>query len=162
MLSDAKFWVAVSIVLFFVVFGKLLWGALGKALDQRAEKIRAELSEAQRLRAEAEAMLAEARKGRETAEAEAAALVAHAREEAARLAAEAERDLAALAARRERQATDRIAAAEAQAVADVRAAAADAAIAAARQVIAGTISTDQQAKLVDDAITALPGRMRAA
>ncbi|MCC7280899.1 MAG: F0F1 ATP synthase subunit B, partial [Acetobacteraceae bacterium] len=41
-------------------------------------------------------------------------------------------------------------------------AAADAAIAAARQVIASQMNTTQQAKLVDDAIASLPGRMRAA
>jgi len=162
MLSDAKFWIAVSIVLFFVLFGKLLFNATVNLIDRRAEKIRNELEEARRLRAEAEAMLAEARKGREAAEAEAAAMVARAREEAVRLAAEAEAELKAMTARRERQAADRIAAAEAQAVAEVRAAAADAAIAAARQVIAGSMSPGQQAKLVDDAIAALPGRMRAA
>jgi F-type H+-transporting ATPase subunit b len=162
MFSDAKFWVALSIVLFFVLFGTKLWGVIAGGLDTRAAKIKAELEEARRLRAEAEAMLAEARRGREAAEAQAAAMVAHARDEAARLAKEAESELAASTARRERQAADRIAAAEAQAVAAVRAAAADAAIAAARQVIATGMDAGQQAKLVDNAIAALPGRMRAA
>jgi F-type H+-transporting ATPase subunit b len=162
MLSDAKFWVALSIVLFFVLFGRMLFRALAGALDARAERIRAELAEAQRLRKEAEDMLAEARRGREAAEAHAAAMIARAREDAARLAAEAEAELAALTARRERQAADRIAAAEAQALAEVRAAAAEAAIAAARQVIADSMSPAQQGRLVDDAIAALPGRMRAA
>lgn len=162
MLSDAKFWVAISIVLFVVLFGKLLFTATVNLIDRRAEKIRSELEEAKRLRAEAEKLLADARRGRETAEAEATAMVVRAKEEAVRLAAEAEQELKAMTARRERQAADRIAAAEAQAVAEVRAAAADAAIAAARQVIAGSMSADQQAKLVDDAIATLPGRMRAA
>ncbi|MCC7284041.1 MAG: F0F1 ATP synthase subunit B [Acetobacteraceae bacterium] len=162
MFSDTKFWVAAAIVLFFVAFGRILFRAVANLLDARAEKIHGELEEARRLRTEAEAMLADARKGREAAEAEAAALVAHAKEEAARLAAATERELAAMAERRERQAADRIAAAEAEAVAEVRAAAADAAIAAARQVIASQMNTTQQAKLVDDAIASLPGRMRAA
>lgn len=162
MLASPEFWVAVSIVLFFVLFGKVLFGALLGALDSRAEKIKAELGEALRLRAEAEKLLAEARKGRESAEKEAAALLAHAKDEAERLATEAEHELRAMTGRRERQAADRIAAAEAQAVAEVRAAAADAAIAAARQVIATQMSLDQKAKLVDDAIAALPARMRAA
>lgn len=162
MLASPEFWVATSIVLFFVVFGKVLFGAMFAALDSRAERIRAELGEAQRLREEAERLLADARKGRETAEQEAAALLQHAREEADRLAAAAAEELAALTARRERQAADRIAAAEAQALAEVRAAAADAAVAAARQVIATAMTGEQRAKLVDDAISALPARMRAA
>jgi F-type H+-transporting ATPase subunit b len=162
MFSDPKFWVAVSIVLFLVLAGGKLWGVIAKGLDARGERIRHDLDEARRLRAEAETMLAAARQGREAAEAEAAAMIARARDEAARLASEAESELAAMTARRERQAADRIAAAEAQAVAEVRAAAADAAIAAARRIIETGMAPDQQAKLVDDAIAALPSRMRAA
>lgn len=162
MFADTKFWVALSIVLFLVIFGRMLWRVVAAGLDKRAERIRGELEEAQRLRAEAERMLAEARAGREAAEREAAAMVARARDEATRLAAAAEEELKAITARRERQATDRIAAAEAQAVAEVRAAAAEAAIAAARQVIATQLGPDHQARLVNEAIAALPARMRAA
>ena len=46
MLASPEFWVAVSIVLFFLLFGKMLFGAIFGALDSRAEKIRSELAEA--------------------------------------------------------------------------------------------------------------------
>jgi F-type H+-transporting ATPase subunit b len=161
MLRDTSFWVAVSFVLFFVLLGGKVVPALLGALDGRAAKIKAEIDEAQRLRQEAEAMLADAKAKREAALAEAEAMVANARQEALRLAREAEAELAAATARREKQAQDRIAAAEAQAVADVRAAAADAAITAAREVIAKGLGA-QHTTLIEDAIGQLPSRMRAA
>lgn len=161
MLMDPTFWVAVSFVLFFLLLGAKVVPALLGALDGRAAKIKAEIDEAQRLRQEAEAMLADAKAKREAALAEAEAMVANAKQEAARLAKEAEVELAAATARREKQAQDRIAAAEAQAVADVRAAAADAAITAAREVIAKGLGA-QHTTLIEDAIGQLPSRMRAA
>ena len=54
--ADPEFWVLVSFVVFFVLFGRRLWAAVTGMLDGRAAAIRAELDEAQRLRREAEAM----------------------------------------------------------------------------------------------------------
>jgi F-type H+-transporting ATPase subunit b len=159
--QDPNAWVGISFLLFFVLLGAKIFPALLGALDNRAKRIKAEIDEANRLRNEAETMLAEAKAKREAALAEAEAMVAHAKEEAARLAREAEVELAAATARREKQATDRIAAAEAQALADVRRAAADAAITAAREVIAKGLGA-QHTTLIEDAIAQLPARMRAA
>ena len=50
---DPKFWVAVSFVLFFVLFGRKVFSALMGALDKRAEGIRTQLDEAAKLRADA-------------------------------------------------------------------------------------------------------------
>ena len=59
LLAKPEFWVAVSFVAFFVVVWKPLKGALLGGLDARAERIRKELDEAQRLREEAQTLLAE-------------------------------------------------------------------------------------------------------
>ncbi|HET8995993.1 MAG TPA: ATP synthase F0 subunit B, partial [Acetobacteraceae bacterium] len=48
-LTEGRSWVAIAFVIFFLVFGKKLWGALAQMLDDRAEKVRAELDEASRL-----------------------------------------------------------------------------------------------------------------
>jgi F-type H+-transporting ATPase subunit b len=160
-LKDPNAWVAISFLLFFLLLGAKIFPALLGALDKRAAGIKAEIEEANRLRREAETMLEDAKAKREAALAEAEAMVANAKNEAARLAREAEVDLAAATARREKQATDRIAAAEAQALADVRRAAADAAITAAREVIAKGLGA-QHTALIEDAIGQLPSRMRAA
>ena len=162
MLSDPKFWVAVSFVLFVIVAWNPLIMRLAKALDARGEKIRAEIEEARRLRAEAEAMLKRAEAARSEAEAEAAALLMHAKDEAVRIGEQARADLDAALKRRERMALDRIAAAEASAVADVRNAAAEVAGAAARTVLAATLDTKADAALVEQSLGDLPKALRAA
>ncbi|MFQ3623323.1 MAG: F0F1 ATP synthase subunit B, partial [Acetobacteraceae bacterium] len=110
-MSDPKFWVAVSFVVFLLIAWKPLIGRILGMLDARAARIRSEIDEAARLRAEAEALLQAARAREAAARAEAERIVAHAREEAERTAREMAEALAAATARRERMALDRIAAA---------------------------------------------------
>jgi F-type H+-transporting ATPase subunit b len=161
MLHDPEIWVLVSFVIFFVLFGARLWKAIVGLLDGRADAIRAELAEAQRLREEAEAMLAEAEQARVAAMAEAGEVLARSREEAARLTAAAVAEAEASARRRERLALERIAAAEKAAVTEVRNTAADVATRAAELVLAQGLG-DGDAALVDQAIADLPRALRAA
>ncbi len=154
--QDEHTWVAIAFVIFFVIFGRKLWGVLSGILDKRADDVRAELAEASRLREEAESMLRDAAQRRDAALADAKALLDGAKAEAARLAAAAAADAEASAARRERMAMDRISAAEKAAVDDVRLAAADIAATAAEQVIRTTLTADVDAKLIDRAIASLP------
>lgn len=160
--ADPHSWVYLAFVLFIILFGRKLWSALAAILDQRAEAIRNELSEAQRLRQEAAAMLKDATAQREAALAEAKELLDGAHAEAARLAQAAADEAKAAAARREQQAMDRIAAAEKAALDEVRIAAAEVATAAARTVIQGGLTAEASAALVDSAISGLPTAMRAA
>ncbi|MBX9739443.1 MAG: ATP F0F1 synthase subunit B [Beijerinckiaceae bacterium] len=137
MALNDSFFVAVGFVLFVLLLGYLgVHKKLTGALDERADKIRAELAEAQRLREEAAAVLASYEKKRAEAEAEAQAIVTQARAEAEQLSRETAERMADFVARRTRQAETKIAAAEAQAALDVRAAAADAAVKAAEIVLA--------------------------
>jgi F-type H+-transporting ATPase subunit b len=161
MLHEPEFWVFVSFVLFFVLFGGRLWKAVSGMLDGRADAIRAELAEAQKLREEAEAMLAEAQKARTEALAEAGAVLARSQEEAARLTAAALAEAEATGKRREKLALERIAAAEKAAIADVRNLAADVAAQAAETVIKAEVDGGDTA-LVDGAIADLPRALRAA
>ena len=102
-------------------------------------RIKAELDEAQRLRQEAEAVLAQyQRKQRARPRRRPQAIIVNARSEAERLAAEAKAKVEDFIARRTKMAETKIAQAEAQALADVRAAAADAAVAAAEKILAET------------------------
>jgi len=135
MLNDA-FFVALGFFLFIALLGYLgVHKKLAGALDDRANKIQAELDEAKRLREEAAAVLASFEQKRAEAEAEAQAIVAQARVEAEALAKEAAQRMDEFIARRTKQAEGKIAAAEAQAALDVRAAAADAAVKAAEVVL---------------------------
>lgn len=160
--AEPRNWVSIAIVLFFVLFGRKIWAALAGMLDSHAETVRAELAEAQRLRREAETMLADATARREHAIAEARRMLEGAKGEAARLTAEAAAEAARSAERRERMAHDRIAAAEKAAVTEVRLAAAEIAAVASEQVIRTTLSGPEAEALVDRAIAQLPAALRAA
>jgi len=160
--ANPENWVAISIIIFVVLFGRKIWAALTQMLDERTNAIRAELEEASRLRAEAEAMLRDAQARRDAALAEATQLLEGAKAEAQRVAAAAAADAEASARRRERMAIDRIAAAEKAAVDEVRMTAAEIATVAAQQVIADTLTPDADARLVEQAIGQLPGALRAA
>ncbi|MGJ0506438.1 MAG: ATP F0F1 synthase subunit B [Methylocystis sp.] len=134
---DAEFYVAVGFTIFVLV---LLWaGAHSKftaLIDARINRIKSDLAEAERLRAEAESLLASFEKKREEAEAEARAIVTQAKEEAEMIAAEGKRRLDEFMARSVKQVEQKIAQAEAQAALEVRAAAADAAVKVAERVLA--------------------------
>ncbi len=133
---DAEFFVALGFVLFVMVLGYLgVHKTLGGALDNRIEKIKDELAEAARLRAEAQALMQSFTAKTAEAEAQAAGIIAQAKMEAEAMAKETQQRLEEYVARRTKQAEDKITQAEAQATADVRAAAADAAIKASETVL---------------------------
>lgn len=154
--AEPRNWVVIAFLLFFILFGKMLWRALAGILDARTVAVKAELEEASRLRREAESMLRDAEKQRTDALSEAKALIEGARAEAARLSAAAAAEAEASAKRREQMAIDRIAAAEKAAVDDVRLTAVDVATAAARQVLAEDLNAATDSGLIDHAITQLP------
>lgn len=157
--GDPANWVVISFFIFFILFGKTIWGALSGMLDARGASVRAEIDEAARLKSEAEAMLKEAEATRAKALAEAKIMIEGAAAEAARLSEAARIESDASAKRREQMAIDRIAAAEKQAVDDIRSAAAELATMAARQVIAEGLSQQTHNTLIDQAIARLPSAL---
>ncbi len=159
--TNPRTWVGVAFVLFVVIFGRKLWDAIRKILDDHSDRVRAELDEASRLRTEAEAMLRDAETRRETALKDAQRLIEGAKAEAARVQETAAADAEASAKRREQMAIDRIAAAEKAAVDEVRVTAAEIATTAARGVIASTLTPDADAGLIDQAIAQMPSALAA-
>ena len=156
----AEFWVAVAFVIFLGVLGYFgVHKALIKRLDERRERIGAELDEARRLKAEAHALLAQYQGRREEAEREAQAIIASAEAEAARFAAEAAVKLEELVARRTKMAEGRIAQAEAQALTDVRAAAAEAAVSAAGRILSRSVEGALADQLISRGISEVKDRI---
>lgn len=147
MFYQAEFWVAVAFVLLMAVFAYFgIHRTVLKALDHRADRIKAELDEARRLKDEAAKLLAEYKARHAKAEAEAQEIVASAKAEAERIAAEAKAKMEDFVVRRTKTAEGKIALAEAQALADVRAAAANAAVTAASTILSQTV----QGSVADD------------
>ena len=150
MFAEPEFWVAVAFVILMGVFAYVgVHKKVLQALDHRAERIRAELDDARRLKEEAAKVLAGYKARRASAEAEAQEIVASAKAEAERIAAEAKVKMEDFVARRTTAAEGKIALAEAQALADVRAAAADAAVAAASTILSKTV----KGQVADDLLT---------
>ena len=151
MFEDPETWVAVAFVILMIGFA---WMGVHRtvltALDHRAERIKAELDDASRLKDEAAKVLAEYKAKRASAEREAADIIASANAEAERIASEAKTKMEDFVARRTKTAESKIALAEAQAVADVRAAAAEAAVTAATSILSqsvkGQVADDLLAK----------------
>ncbi len=158
--SDPEFWVSLGTLVFV---GILLWQGVPKlvanSLDARAAAIAKELEDAQRLRAEAETLLAEYKRKRDGAEQEASSIVSEAKVEAERYAAEARASIKAQIERRGRQAEEKIAQAEAQAIAEVRGLAADAAIAAAERLIAARLDDNRSADLIKRSLGEIPSKL---
>ena len=151
MFFDPETWVAIAFVILMVVFGYLgVFKKVTTALDHRADRIKAELDDATRLKQEAAKVLADYKARSATAEREAADIIANAKSEAERIATEAKAKMEDFVARRTKTAESKIAMAEAQALADVRAAAADAAVQAASTILSqsvkGSLADDLLAK----------------
>jgi F-type H+-transporting ATPase subunit b len=155
LLNDAEFWVAVAFVIFVAGMGYLgVHRMIAKSLDDRADRIKAELDEARKLKDEAAALLADYQRRRQQAEAEAQDIITGAKAEAERMAVEAKAKIEEFVARRTKMAETKIAQAEAQAAADVRAAAAEAAVAAAERILTveakGALAGELIAKGIED------------
>jgi F-type H+-transporting ATPase subunit b len=157
--SSPETWVAIAFVIFVALAGKPIGRGIGKALDARAARIKAELDEAKSLRDEAQKLLADYQRKQQAAMRDAEAIVAHARNEAERLKTEAAANLDAAFARREKMAMDKIAQAEAQAIADVRNHAIDVAVAAAEQLLKSKTDAQRGERLIDSAIAELERKL---
>lgn len=160
LLHDPTFWTAIAFVIFIVALFKPVKKALMAGLDSRIEQIRAEVEEAQRLREEAQTLLASyQRKQREAAQ-EAEDIVKQAKEDAALHRAEARKSLEEMLRRQEALAIGKIAQAEAAAVQEVREVAIDLAIAATEKILAEKVRGELSDRIVEKAIGELPRKLQ--
>ena len=157
---EAEFWVAIAFLIFVGVLGYFgVHKLMLKGIDDRRDRIKAELDEARRLKTEAAALLEQYQRKQQEAEHEAEAIVTSAKAEAERLAAEAAAKIEDFVARRTKMAESKIAQAEAQALADVRSAAAEAAVAAAETILTRTVKDKVADDLIAKGIADLKGKL---
>ena len=158
-LNDPTFWVMIAFFVFVGALARPISRAITAGLDKRADKIRADLEEAAKLREEAQDLLATYQHKQRDAVKEAEAIVEHAREEAERLTQQGRERLEAALERREKQAMDRIAQAEAAAVNQVRDATVDVAMAATRRILCDRLKGKRADALIGAAIKELPDKL---
>lgn len=153
---DATGWVSLAMAIFIVILlFKKVPAMIGGVLDGRIAAIKAQLEEASKLRAEAEALKAEYEAKLAAAAGEAEAMRKHAEHEAETLIEDAKANAAALIVRRQKMAEDKIGAAERAAIAAIRAKAVNAATSAAATLIANGHDANADKVLVDSAIRGL-------
>lgn len=159
MLHTATFWLFVSMVIFFAIAGKPMMKGMTSVLDTRRQAIRAKLEEAERLRAEAQNLLAQSQRQQQDALSEAREIIEDAKADAKRIREEAQAKLAEALAAREAQAMAKIAEAEATATREARDLAASLAIAASKIVLAERLDGTAADALIDQAIAELPTKL---
>ena len=157
--ANPESWVAITWLIVVALLARPVYRAVTSGLDARRDRIKERLAEAERLRDEAQELLAAYQKKQRDAMAEAEGIIAGAKAEAARLANQAAADLDELVKRREQQAMERINQAEADAIAEVRSKAVDVAMEATRKLIAENLSKEKAADLIDSAIKDMPDRL---
>lgn len=159
LLENTTFWVAVSFVIFVLL---VVWkgrSAIANAIDGRIARIREEIAQAEQLKEEASAKLAELKRAQRDATEQAAAIVENAKNETKIMKKEQDARFKESMTRREQQAMDKIAQAEANAISEVRSLAVDMAITATAQVLKDRMGGKDGDAAIDQAIAALPGKL---
>lgn len=120
LLKEDATWIGLAFLITVVLIVKYLMPMINKGLDGRADKIRDQLEQAKRLRAEAQELLKTYQSEQAAKLKEAEEILATAKQDAAHLRAHAAEELKQALARRTQQAKEKIARAEAEAVTQVR------------------------------------------
>ena len=149
----------VALVILVVALWKPAKRMVLGTLDGRAERIRAELDEAQRLHEEAKALVAKYQRQLQEGEKLAAEIVSQAEGERARLEEKMRADYDAAVKRRTEQAMDRIAQEEQRALSEVRARAADLAVRTARRLLTERVGQSEAQGLIQGAIRDVSRRL---
>lgn len=127
-------WLAISFTILYLLMAKLALPKIGWVLTRRQQKLEGDLARAEKLKGEAEGLLAAYQKAIADARAQAQAELAKASAELAKTAAEREAALGAELARRAAEAERRIQAAKTAALGDTRGMAAELAQGLARKL----------------------------
>ncbi len=161
LLQDAHFWIFLALLAFIALLIRIKApGLIAKALDDAGAQVQSQLDEAQRLRDEAKALLAQIHAQRLETEKAAAELMRAAEADAERLRAEAAVKLEEDVRLRGVMAERKIALAEAQAAGEVKSAAADLAAQAAEAVLVARIAAATSDPLIDAGLKTLGARFR--
>lgn len=149
---DTSLWVAISFVVFVFIAYKMGRNAVVGGLDNKINEIKEEIENAERLRVEAQELLAQYQRKQRDAEKEAADILAKAEDQAKLLKDNAQKELAEVMDRRETQLAERLRRIEENAIAEIQGHAADLAVAATTEMIAQTLDEKTNAGLNEDAI----------
>ena len=160
LINDPTFWVAIAFVLFVIAVFKPIRSAMLGGLDEKIAEIRQEVEEAEKLREEAQNLLASYQRQQRQALQDAENIVIRAREEAERHRADGEEAMKEMVRRQEEQARDKIAQAEAAAIQEVRAMSVELAMKAAEKLLTDRLTGAEVGRLIDQSIEEIPSKLQ--
>jgi F-type H+-transporting ATPase subunit b len=155
LLHNEYTWISLAFVITIALFVRYLVPVINKGLDARSAKIQDQLEQANRLRAEAEALLESYQAEQVATLKQSEEIIACAKRDAAAIRTRAGEELKLALDRRTQQAHEKIARAEAAAIASIRTRIIDAATGSARLMLADQANADADEQAVARAISTI-------
>ena len=155
LLHDTNFWVLISFVIFVGVFLKYGKNQLLANLDGRIDAIKNELDLAERLRVEAQELLADYQRKHKDAMGEAERIIADAKKNAELMRQKAEEDMEKTMSRRAEQLNERLARIEENAKHEIEAYTARIAVNAARSVLSDKMDSKSNKESIESTLNQL-------
>ena len=153
MYFDESAWVALGFIIFIAIVWRKVGSALSDLLDNRVNKIKNELAEAETLRIEAEKELKKFQVMQNEAVEDAKRIIADAHEAAERIRNSAAEKAKESIKRRENQAKAKIAASEAAVLAELRMRATSIAISASKEILVSELNDELNSSIIDESIS---------
>lgn len=150
--TDTGIWVALSFVLFAILAFKLGRKSVVGKLDDKIQEIKDEIDNAERIRVEAQELLAQYQRKQQDAEKEAKEMVKNAKAQAKTIKKNMQTELDETMARRELQLADRMKRLEENAITQIQNEAADVAMAATTEMIMQALDDKTQKTLTESSV----------
>ena len=153
MYFDESAWVALGFIIFIAIVWRKVGSALSDILDNRVNKIKNELAEAETLRIEAEKELKKFQVMQNEAVEDAKRIIGDAHEAAERIRNAAVEKAKESIKRRENQAKAKIAASEAAVLAELKMRATSIAISASKEILVSELNDELNSSIIDESIS---------
>ena len=153
MYFDESAWVALGFIIFIAIVWRKVGSALSDLLDNRVNKIKNELAEAETLRIEAEKELKKFQVMQNEAVEDAKRIIADAHEAAERIRNASVEKAKESIKRRENQAKAKIAASEAAVLAELKMRATSIAISASKEILVSELNDELNSSIIDESIS---------
>src|SRR5437764_2043791 len=150
--TNELIWGALSFVILFVVLSRVAYPSLKKGMDNRAEKIRTSIDEAERARSEAQGILDEYQRQLADARSESSRIIEEARQAADRLRQDLKRQAETEVADLRARAQEDIQAQVQRAMADLQARVGELAIELAEKVVERSLDRETNMQLIENYI----------
>ena len=148
-------WTLVCFAITFFVLRKFAFGPIQKTIDERRERIRSSVEEAENTRREARALLEEHKQLMGQAKSDASAILAQARSDAEAQRERAREEVEADRQRRLEETRKQIDAETARAIDQIRGEVADLTLEATQRVVGKVLDAADQRRLIDEAVEGL-------